>query len=317
MSEVKRCRLASVTGHGVALQTFSVFVTGLLPLVLMAAGCSGANRPVGMIVVYEVYDQKTGVAEKLDATGIQALTATIERRLNPGYRKSGRVRALDDGRVEVSIFRAEAGEMQRIADLLPRPGTLEFRILANGRDHQQLIAQAMAKPESERLLDAGGELLAWWVPVQEGKDETIGQDVATRTVTKGGLDVAEVLVVKDTFDVNGSHLERVTVDADEAGEPCIAFAFGSAGSQRLGALTGSNLPDAGGQVYRKLGIIIDGKLLTAPRIMSKVSGRGQITGDFTRQEVEDIVDLLNAGSLPVAIRKVEERVVDAEQQPTP
>jgi hypothetical protein len=149
MSKVKRSRRASVTEHGVTLQTFCVFVTGLLPLVLIAAGCGGANRQVGMIVVYEVYDQKTGVAEKLDATGMQALTATIDRRLNPGYRKSGRVRPLDDGRIEVSIFRAETAEMQRITDLLPRPGTLEFRILANDHDHQQLIAQAEAGPAKQ------------------------------------------------------------------------------------------------------------------------------------------------------------------------
>jgi preprotein translocase subunit SecD len=33
--------------------------------------------------------------------------------------------------------------------------------------------------------------------------------------------------------------------------------------------------------------------------------------------VQDIVDLLNAGSLPAAIRKVEQRMVDVAQQPSP
>jgi SecD/SecF fusion protein len=292
----------------------------LLPPVAMATGCGGmSSKQVGMIVVYEVYNQKTGVAEKLDATGMQALTATIERRLNPGYRKSGRVRPLDDGRIEVSIFRAEAGEMQRIADLLPRPGTLEFRILANARDHQQLIARSKAEPESNSLSDPGGQLPAWWLPVQDAVEKRIGQvdHIATRTVTKGDREVLEVLVVKDPFDVNGSHLKRVSVDSDGGGRPCVAFTFAASGAQRFGDLTGNNLPDPTGQVYRHLGIIIDGELSTAPRIMGKVSDRGQMTGDFTRQEVQDIVDLLNAGSLPAAIRKVEQRMVDVAQQPSP
>lgn len=59
----------------------------------------------------------------------------------------------------------------------------------------------------------------------------------------------------------------------------------------------------GRSVFRHLGIIIDGTLSSAPRIMSKVSDRGLITGDFTRQEVQDIVDLLNAGIIVAPIEK--------------
>ena len=312
-------------------------------------------KQVGMIVVYEVDTEKMGVAEKLNAAGIQALTAALDRRLNPGHRKSGRVRALDDGRVEVSIFRAEAGEMQRIADLLSRPGTLEFRILANERDHPHLIARAQAKPESKSLSDPGGQLLAWWVPAQGAAEKSIGQsaDLATRTAIRrtaeenvpvrhvgrpfravatarkgrptgklfpaarlsGDREVLEVLVVKDSFDVTGSHLKRAAVGTDHVGKPCVEFAFGADGAQRFGDLTGGNLPDH--DFHRALGIILDGQLASAPRIMSKVSERGLITGDFTREEAQDIVDLLNAGSLPAPIRKVEQRMVDIGQQPSP
>jgi hypothetical protein len=274
-------------------------------------------KQVGMIVVYEVDTEKMGVAEKLNAAGIQALTAALDRRLNPGHRKSGRVRALDDGRVEVSIFRAEAGEMQRIADLLSRPGTLEFRILANERDHPHLIARAQAKPESKSLSDPGGQLLAWWVPAQGAAEKSIGQsaDLATRTAISGDREVLEVLVVKDSFDVTGSHLKRAAVGTDHVGKPCVEFAFGADGAQRFGDLTGGNLPDH--DFHRALGIILDGQLASAPRIMSKVSERGLITGDFTREEAQDIVDLLNAGSLPAPIRKVEQRMVDIGQQPSP
>jgi preprotein translocase subunit SecD len=57
---------------------------------------------------------------------------------------------------------------------------------------------------------------------------------------------------------------------------------------------------------RKLGIILDGFLVSAPAIRSTISGRGEITGSFSRQEVDDLVDVLNAGSLPAPLVKVGE-----------
>ena len=40
----------------------------------------------------------------------------------------------------------------------------------------------------------------------------------------------------------------------------------------------------------KLGIIMDGYLFSAPAIRSAIFKRGEITGDFTREEVQDLVD---------------------------
>ena len=42
-----------------------------------------------------------------------------------------------------------------------------------------------------------------------------------------------------------------------------------------------------------------------------------ITGLDDEKTVHDLVDLLGAGVLPVAIRKVEQRVVDADEAPSP
>jgi SecD/SecF fusion protein len=275
---------------------------------------------VGMIVVYEVDADKVQPGSKLSDAGMQPLLAAIDRRLNPAGRTSGRVRPLDDGRIEVSIFRAEPEVMQRIADLLPRPGTLEFRILANDHDHPALIERAKAEPDSRRLRDNSGNLLGWWVPVQEGKEKSVSsyKDIATRTVTRDDREVLEVLVVKGPFDVTGAYLKRAVPDVNpHSGRDCVAFTLDATGGQRFGRLTESNLPDEAQGVRRALGIMVDGELFSAPIIMGKVSEEAQITGDFTQEEAQDLADLLNAGSLPVAIRKVEQRVVDAEQQPSP
>ena len=117
-----------------------------------------------------------------------------------------------------------------------------------------------------------------------------------------------MLVVKDNEDVTGQYLTRADCDTDPTtGRPCISFAFNSIGAQLFGKLTGDNLPDSVRGFTRRLGIILDGELYSAPNIQSTICDRGLITGSFTQQEVKDQVDLLNAGSLPARLRLVEKR----------
>jgi SecD/SecF fusion protein len=143
------------------------------------------------------------------------------------------------------------------------------------------------------------------------------EHIAKRSVTRGDRQVLEALVVKDEFNVTGADLERAARDFDRQGRPCVAFTLNDVGARRFLALTESNLPDQAEGFRRELGIIIDGKLDSAPVIMSSVYRAAEITGDFTPEQVQDLVDLLNAGSLPIDIRKVEQRVVDIEKQPLP
>jgi len=69
-------------------------------------------------------------------------------------------------------------------------------------------------------------------------------------------------------------------------------------------LTGDHLPDKSTGFSYKLGIILDGELQSAPSIRSVISNRGEITGTFTKQDVSDLADILNAGSLPMRLRLV-------------
>jgi preprotein translocase subunit SecD len=65
-----------------------------------------------------------------------------------------------------------------------------------------------------------------------------------------------------------------------------------------------NLPDPMTGYALNLGIILDGQLHSAPAIQSRVTRSGQITGDFTKEEVEELCNALNAGSMPAPIRFV-------------
>jgi len=103
------------------------------------------------------------------ASDMDKVLKAIDQRLNAGPERLTQVRKLDDGRIEVALMRNNDKDQQRVERLLSKPGTLEFRILANERDNKELIEQARKEPSKAEVLDASGKRLAWWVPVKEAR----------------------------------------------------------------------------------------------------------------------------------------------------
>ncbi|NQT11896.1 MAG: PEGA domain-containing protein [Planctomycetes bacterium] len=241
------------------------------------------------------------------AVDIGDLLSAIFRRLNRGWVGRVRVDRIGNQRIEVIVSTTDPEHVRRIERLVASPGTIEFRILANDRDHKDLIERALEK-DDRRVLNPDGTLAAWWVPVAPGQEENSWkqQGIATRTIQEDGRQTLEILVVADPFDVTDAYLVEATSTVDSRGGPSVGFTFDSRGGQLLGGLTGANLPDKSGDFSRQLGIILNGQLHSAPSVRSTIRERGEITGDFTREEVEDLVDVLNAGPLPVPLEKLSE-----------
>ncbi len=113
-----------------------------------------------------------------------------------------------------------------------------------------------------------------------------------------GLKNVDVLLKYESgFDVRGDDLSSASPSFDqETFGPCIAFTMTTDGSFKMGYLTSQNLK-------RKLAIVFDSRLLSAPVIQSKIDTNGQITGRFKQEEVDFIVDILKSGSMPVVMQK--------------
>jgi len=298
--------------------TFLLVVLGVMAG-LVALTCAGVlllltgrwnpiPRTVSIVLTYEVVG--TGGQQPAPADMEQLVTA-IDRRVNPGWPRRAVVRDVG-GRVEVGVYGDDPAVAERIDRILSAIGTLEFRVLATTRklEYAKYIARAklLSEKETELKDEAAGERLAFWVPVQGVNalqrfvaDPTL----ATREVAKPEGKQFQVLVVDDPSDVTGAFLTRVKPGVDSRLRPAVEFSFNAAGAQRFGALTGSHLPDPQDDFYYLLGIILDGKVQSAPSIRSAIFGSGVIEGDFTQREVEDLVDVLNAGPLPVAIKRVD------------
>jgi SecD/SecF fusion protein len=106
--------------------------------------------------------------------------------------------------------------------------------------------------------------------------------------------------------LTGEHLDprKVGVAFDERNRPVINFGWDGEGARIFGEFTEQN-------VGRNLAIVLDGVVLSAPRIQSRIDGEGQITGQFSVQEARDIVTKLKYGALPVPMTVIQQREVSA------
>jgi preprotein translocase subunit SecD len=57
-------------------------------------------------------------------------------------------------------------------------------------------------------------------------------------------------------------------------------------------------------IGRRIAIVLDGVVQSAPVINSPIREDGTITGRFTRAEVESLAQVLRAGSLPAPVTVV-------------
>ncbi len=96
--------------------------------------------------------------------------------------------------------------------------------------------------------------------------------------------------------VNGIHLSSVSNGTDDKGRGCVYFKTTSAGTSMMGSFTAINK-------NRPMGIVVDDQLHSAPNINEAIYGNGQITGQFTPEEVEELVIKLKSGKLEVALNK--------------
>ncbi len=86
-------------------------------------------------------------------------------------------------------------------------------------------------------------------------------------------------------------------------EPIVSFRFNSSGARKFAEATQAN-------VGKPFAIILDNKVISAPVIREPIlGGSGQISGNFTIQQANDLAILLRAGALPAPLTVIEERTV--------
>ena len=112
----------------------------------------------------------------------------------------------------------------------------------------------------------------------------------------------ESFLVESQAPLTGEGLSKAFVDYGQFGAPEVSFTLTSEGSKVFSKLTAAN-------IGRRLAIVLDGKVKSAPVIQSEISDQGRITGSFTPQEAADLALVLRVGALPAPVYIEEERTV--------
>ena len=126
----------------------------------------------------------------------------------------------------------------------------------------------------------------------------------TQRDPEGSEYTEEILVeAQNKYGLKGEHISDASPSRDPlTSNPLILFTFNSEGGALMGQLSGAN-------VGRRMAIILDGQLMSAPTLQEQITSNGQITGDFTIQEASTIANaLLNPLKAPLDI--VEEMSVE-------
>jgi len=89
-------------------------------------------------------------------------------------------------------------------------------------------------------------------------------------------------------------LKSATPARGQMGQKAIAFTLDDRGGRIFSRITSAN-------IGRPLCILLDRIAISAPTIQSTIGTRGRITGNFTQTEQDDMINKLNAGSLPAQL----------------
>jgi preprotein translocase subunit SecD len=151
------------------------------------------------------------------------------------------------------------------------------------------VRQLLADPGAQALLPPGVDLLF------EAKPEGI---------SAGGELMYRLIGVNERVELSGETITDAGPGFDPyTNAPHVSLTMDGVGGSRWAQITGAN-------IGKPVAIVLDNLVYTFPTIQSRIAGgRTQITGSFTRQDVDDIVTILKSGALPAPVNIVEERTV--------
>jgi preprotein translocase subunit SecD len=233
------------------------------------------SQPISNVILGQTGARNVEVNEQPD--GLVQLTLT-DQGIND------RVRRAVDQAIEV---------LRRRVDAL---GTTEPNIQRQGAD--RILVQVPGLQDPQRLKEILGQTakLEFRMVAEPGASDV---DNLPSKESPG-----QTMPIERRVIVEGGDLTDAQPGFDQrTGEPIVNFKFNIRGAQRFGQTTSEN-------VGRLLAIVLDNVVISAPRILSPITGgSGQISGRFTVQAANDLAVLLRAGALPAKLTIVEERTV--------
>jgi preprotein translocase subunit SecD len=179
---------------------------------------------------------------------------------------------------------------ERVKDLIGSPAFLEWKMV---KVPPGVVAEQFRPPDSA---EAVARMFGGRLPEDV---EVLPQEVAGRD----GSPIRLYWPVTRQSPITGNDLKNARRDMDRFGGPAVNFLLTADAGRRFQDLTRKNQ----GQL---LAIVLDRKIISAPRINATIADQGIIEGgNFTVESAEDLALKLRSGALPAGLEILEERTV--------
>jgi protein-export membrane protein SecD len=205
-----------------------------------------------------------------------------------------RIRSAVDQSIE--IVRRRVDELGTTEPSIQRQGADRILVQVPGLQDPQRLKQLIGTTAklSFRMVDVS-------MPAEQAEQTRPPADSA---VLPGAENAQERYLVYKQVLVSGEDLIDAQPGFDQrTNEPIVSFRFNANGARRFATATQVN-------VGRPFAIVLDEKVISAPRINEPITGgSGQISGSFSVESANNLAILLRAGALPAPLTVVEERTV--------
>ncbi len=214
--------------------------------------------------------------ERIKKLTVQQAVETIRNRIDEFGTLNANVSKLGEKRILVEI--PGVVDPERAKAIIGKTAQLELlEVVDTAFSKEELLKRYPKLPPGTKIL--------------EGVPEKIN-----------GKEIKEWFLVKDTPIVTGSQLKDARAGVDNRGKPAVNFELTDEGASIFGEATAK-------MIGKRLAIVLDNKVVSAPVVRSRISKSGQITGNFTPEEAADLAIILRAGALPAPVKILEERVI--------
>jgi preprotein translocase subunit SecD len=226
----------------------------------------------------------SAVATRRSDTMDQALE-TITRRIDALGLTEPTIAFTGRAQDEILVELPGEGDPTRAMEVISRGGQLKLTLLA---DDQPYASEAEALAAHNGVLPAGTEILP-------GRPSTSTPNQAGATV---------YYVVNRSAVVTGQDLETASPQPSTSnpGMYQVNFVLSNAAASRFGPFTEAN-------IGKYLATVLDNQVYLSAVINGRIDDNGEIEGNFSQQQAQDLAVVLRSGALPASIKYLEQDTI--------
>ncbi len=225
------------------------------------------------------FRMKPNIERDMRAETVVQAQQTIERRVNELGVTEPNISTYGSSQDQLLVQMPGVTDVARAKEIIQSTAMLELKIVEAGpaSSREALLQSYAGKPPEDMEVVSGSG--------------SVG-DTGT-----------EFYLVRKVAAVTGRDLRNAKPSIDENNRPAVSFTLTNDGSRKFGKVSGDN-------IGKFLAIILDNRVVSAPRLEGKITTDGRISGgNFDSESVADLSLKLRSGALPASLTYLEERVI--------